>query len=176
IAGGVGRLTDTKGFEHLLAAAAEARANGIRLEVVLVGDGPRHEALTAEARRLGIGSAVHFLGRRGDPDCIYPALDLFVLSSLREGSPNVLLEAMACGIAAIATRVGGVPELIDDGDQGLLIPPGDPKVLATALQRLATDPALRHRLGQAARERVERELTVERMVEKHEALYEGLLS
>ena len=176
VAGGVGRLDDAKGFEYLLQAAAEARANGARCRVLLTGDGPARPALEAEARRLGLGEAVRFLGRREDPENIYPALDVFVLPSLREGSPNVLLEAMACGVAAIASRVGGVPELIEDEVDALLVPPAEATALAAALQRLVADPSLRRRLGRAARRRVERDLTVERMVERHEALYERLFA
>ena len=173
ILGGVGRLTEAKGFEHLLAATASVDAS---YQVMLVGDGPCLEDLTAQAEELAISGRVHFLGRRSELETLYPALDVFVLSSLREGSPNVLLEAMACGLPVIATRVGGVPELIDDEVEGLLIPPGDADALAGALRRLAGDPDLRFRLGKAARQRVERDLTLERMVAKHEALYERLLA
>ena len=147
LVGGVGRLTDAKGFEVLLEAAATVRARGVELAILLVGDGPSRGLLEDLARRLGIDDAVHFLGRRSDPERIYPAMDIFVLSSLREGSPNVLLEAMSCGIAAISTRVGGVPELIEDGVTGRLIPPGDAAALADALVQLAADSSQRHRLG-----------------------------
>ncbi len=174
IVGGVGRLTEAKGFEHLLEAAA--RAGEISLQVVLLGDGPRLEAMAKRAEDLSITDRVHFLGRRDELENVYPAMDIFVLSSLREGSPNVLLEAMACGLPVVATSVGGVPELIDDDVEGLLIPPGDSDALAGAFRRLAADPSLRHRLGQAARKRVERELTLERMVVKHQELYERLLT
>ncbi len=173
--GAVGRLSNSKGFDHLLEATALARSRGSRLELALVGDGPLADDLAAHAHQLEIDDHVHFLGRRSELEHIYPAFDVFVLSSLQEGSPNVVLEAMACGVAVVATRVGGVPELLDDGHSGLLVPAADPTVLADALECLAQDADLRRRLGDAARQHVEQELTLERMVAKHEALYERLL-
>ncbi len=173
LAGGVGRLTAAKGFEHLIEAVAAAEDP--RLELALAGDGPLRADLEALARRLGIGRRVRFLGRRDHLERIYPAFDVFVLSSLREGSPNVLFEAMACGVAAVATEVGGVPEIVEHDGCGLLVPAADPAAIADALGRLAGDPALRSRLGAAARARVEAELTIDRMVERHQALYERLL-
>ncbi len=179
LVGGVGRLSAAKGFEHLieaLAAAAPAMAaGGPRLELALVGDGPRRQALEASARRLGIGDRARFLGRREGLEGIYPAFDVFVLSSLREGSPNVLYEAMACGVASVATDVGGVAEIAEHNGSCLLIPPADAGAIAAAVERLAGDPSLRRRLGAAARARVEAELTIEKMVERHQALYERLL-
>ncbi len=176
IVGGVGRLAESKGFEHLIEALTAVAPRLPRLELVLVGDGPGRQALEQLARRRGISDRVHLLGRRGDLERIYPAFDVFVLSSLREGSPNVLIEAMACGVAAVATDVGGVKEVFTGGDCGLMVPAADPAALAAAVERLAGDPALRRRLAAAARARVELELTIEKMVEKHEAVYGELLT
>ncbi len=175
LVGCVGRLTDVKGFDHLLEALARGRREGAPLALAVVGDGPEREALEALSRRLELTPYVRFLGRRKDVEAIYPALDVYVLSSLREGSPNVLIEAMACGCAAVATDVGGVPEIVEPERSGLLIPPGDPQPLADALVRLAGDPELRRRLGAAARRRIEEELTIERIIARHEELYSGLL-
>lgn len=174
--GGVGRLSAAKGFEHLLEAGAILRGRVVDVEIVLVGDGPLRQPLEELAGRLGISERVRFLGRRDDLERVYPALDVFVLSSLREGSPNVLLEALSCGVPAVATRVGGVPELAPDGDGAWLVPPGDPAALADALARLAADPVLRGSLARAARERVESRFTVARMVERHESLWTDLLA
>ncbi len=178
LVGGVGRLSAAKGFEHLvaaIAAAPAAAADGSPIELALVGDGPLGQDLEAAAERLGVAARVRFLGRREGLEQIYPAFDVFVLSSLREGSPNVLYEAMACGVAAIATDVGGVAEIAEQDGSCLLVPPGDPPAIAAALERLAGDPILRRRLGAAARARVEAELTIETMIERHQALYERLL-
>ncbi len=183
IVGAVGRLSDAKGFDHLLAASALARDRDCSFDLALVGDGPLRDNLAARAQQLGIHDHVHFLGRRSELEHIYPAFDIFVLSSLQEGSPNVVLEAMACGVAVIATDVGGVPELLDDGRVGLLVPAADHEtltdalagVLADALERLVNDAPLRRRLGNASREHVERQFTLERMVAKHETLYDRLL-
>lgn len=180
LVGGVGRLSAAKGFEHLIAALAAASRGMVpeapRVELALVGDGPLREDLEASAERSGAGDRVRFLGRREHLEQIYPAFDVFVLSSLREGSPNVLYEAMACGVASIATDVGGVAEIADDQRSCLLVPPGDPAAIATAIERLAADSPLRRRLGEAARARVEADLTIERMVERHAALYRRLLT
>lgn len=176
LVGAVGRLSDAKGFDHLLAACARARAEGCDLELVLAGDGPLRQDLTARASQLDISDRVHFLGRRNGLERIYPAFDLFVLSSLQEGSPNVVLEALASGVAVVATRVGGVPELLEDGRSGLLVPPADPDSLAEALVRLARNGELRQRLADAGRQHVERHLTLGRMVAQHEQLYERLLA
>ena len=151
LVGGVGRLTDAKGFEHLIEAVAGViramPSPGPRVELALVGDGPRCEALEALARRLEIGDRVHFLGRREALERIYPAFAFFVLSSLREGSPNVLYEAMACGVASVATDVGGVAEIVEHDRSCLVVPPAEVVALATAIERLAVDPPLRSPAG-----------------------------
>ena len=175
LVGAVGRLSAAKGFEHLIEAIAKVETSDSPIELALIGDGPRRQALEDLARRSGAGDRVHFLGRRDSLERIYPAFDIFALSSLREGSPNVLFEAMACGVASIATRVGGVPEIVEPGQSSLLVPAGDAQAIASALEQLAGDPELRRRLGSAARERVEAELTNDRMIARHEALYERLL-
>ncbi len=175
VVGGVGRLAASKGFEHLIEAVAAAKG-APRIELALVGDGPRRQALESLARRLGIAGRVRFLGRRGDLERIYPAFDVFALSSLREGSPNVLFEAMSCGLAAVATDVGGVPEIVEHDVSALLVPPADRGALTAALERLAGRPSMRRRLGAQARARVEAELTIEKMIERHQTLYEQLLA
>ena len=142
---------------------------------MLIGDGPLRESLGELAQRLGISDQVRFLGREATSSTSTPALDAFVLSSVREGSPNVLLEAMACGLPVIATRVGGVPDLVEDEHSALLIPPADPSALAETLERLANDPALREQLGKAARARIEAEYTLAKMVTRHEQLWVDLL-
>ena len=106
----------------------------------------------------------------------YRAADVFALSSRYEPFGMTAVEAMACGIASVATEVGGVPEIVEHGQSCLLVPPAEPEAITAALERLAGDSALRDRLGAAARAQVETELTIERMVVKHEALYKQFLS
>jgi glycosyltransferase involved in cell wall biosynthesis len=142
------------------------------LHVLLAGDGPDRDRLVASARALGLEDRVRFAGARRDVANVLAALDVFVLSSDFEGSPLALIEAMAAGKAIVATRVGGVPDLIDDGVHGLLVPPGDPGALGTALLSLARDPARRAALGAAARGRQREELTLDGMIERITMLYE----
>ncbi|MGW2548443.1 glycosyltransferase, partial [Kitasatospora sp. NPDC001574] len=117
---------------------------------------PLEARLRALAAELGLTDAVLFTGSRADVPELLPAFDAFTLSSRQEGLPVALMEAMTSGLPAVVTRVGGMPEVLDDGDQGFLVPPGDPSALADALARLADGPELRTRLGAAARERSKR--------------------
>jgi glycosyltransferase involved in cell wall biosynthesis len=119
---------------------------------------------------------VVFAGHRTDVPEILQALDIFVLPSNWEGLPNAVLEAMAAGLPVVATRVGGVPEVVVEGQTGILVPPRDPNALADALLTLLRDPNLRRRMGQAGRQRVQEYFSVDQMVSKTETLYEQLLS
>jgi len=158
---GVARLMPKKGVEVLLAALA-ALPPGLHWRYEHVGDGPLRAALEARASALGIGQRVTWRGALAHDAVLasYGAADLFVLASRiaadgdRDGLPNVLLEAGAMELAAVASRVAAIPELIADGVNGCLVPPDDPPALARALVRLIGDPALRLRLGRAARPRV----------------------
>jgi glycosyltransferase involved in cell wall biosynthesis len=136
----------------------------------IVGDGPDREAVAAE-----LGDAGALLGERDDVAERLAQADVFVLSSRSEGLPLAILEAMAAGLPVVATAVGGIPELVADGETGLLVPPGDADALAGALRRLVADPGLRRRLGEAARARVEERFSLTAMRRAHLALYERLL-
>jgi len=157
----VGRLTAIKGVFVLLEAAARADVPGLRL--TLVGDGPDRAALEAEAARLGV--AAEFLGF-GSQGAVAEALaraDALVLPSFAEGVPVVLMEAMASGRPVIATRVGGVSELVTDGESGFLVSPGDSAAFAAAIERLSVmDAAARAAMGAGGRDRVEAEFDVDR--------------
>ncbi|MEV0535445.1 glycosyltransferase [Kitasatospora sp. NPDC050463] len=153
VVGTVGNLTPKKDQATLLAAHARLRRHHPRARLVLIGAGPLESRLRAHADELGASGSVLFAGSRPDVPALLPGLDVFALSSRQEGLPVALMEAMTSGLPAVVTRVGGMPEVLDDGDQGLLVEPGDPAALATALGRLADDRELRERLGAAARER-----------------------
>ncbi|HVE38877.1 MAG TPA: glycosyltransferase [Planctomycetota bacterium] len=156
----VARLVERKGHEDLLRAAA-----GYKL--LFVGDGPMRRRLESRGAILA--------GARRDVAEILAASDIVALPSrFGEGCPNALLEAMAAGKPVIAARSGGTPEVVVDGETGLLHPPEDVDALRAALQRLAADPALRARLGAAGRERAAREFGVERLVRDYETLYSEL--
>ena len=149
--GAVGRLSPEKGFDVLLHALKRLRDRGTNARLVVVGEGddrPRLEALTAE---LGLQDAVRFAGWQSDTKPYFEAMDLFALSSFREGLPNVLLEAMALGVPCLATRIAGVPKLIEHGVNGMLVEPGDDRGLADGIFRMIGQSDLCSRYASAAR-------------------------
>ena len=163
LVGGVGRLVAGKQFDLLLRAVTSLqRLAGPPIVVVLVGDGPERPRLQRLARELGVRLLLP--GFLDDPQPTLAGCDIAVLPSRAEGLPLVVLESMALGVATIATKVGGVPELIQDGESGLLVPVGETAALASALQRLRTDPEARRRLGEAAAGRVRQHFDVESML------------
>ena len=155
----VGRLAVEKGLPFLLDAVA--KIEGAILDVA--GDGPERKRLEMKATGLGIASRVRFLGYRsqGDVRKLIQQADVFVMTSFSEGIPVVLMEAMAAGVPVVATRIAGVPELVDDGDDGLLVLPGDADATAAAVRRLLDDPELRNWFAIAGRAKVEREFNLQ---------------
>ena len=152
----VGRLTPAKGQAILLEAVAQLQKLGIFVTLTLVGMGPDEQSLRQYAERLGIGGQVQFTGAV-DQDHIldyYQAADMFVLPSFAEGLPVVLMEAMAMEIPCITTAITGIPELIDNGRDGLLVPASDSAGLTQAIEQLVKDPVLRRQLGKAGRLKV----------------------
>jgi glycosyltransferase involved in cell wall biosynthesis len=145
VVGTVGRLTPIKGFEHLIEAFAQlrqqARVQDSRL--VIVGDGPSRAILEQLAESHRVPAYVKFLGTRTDVYNLISAFDVFALSSLHEGVPMVLLEAMALQVPIVASRVGGIPEILEDGVEAALVPPKDPEALTKAIAVLAQSPELR---------------------------------
>ena len=169
----VGRLQAPKDPLTLVRALAELRRPG---EAVIAGDGPDRPAVEREVRRLGLESVVRLAGERDDVGELLAAADMFVLSSRSEGLPLSILEAMAAGLPIVASSVGGVPELVVDGETGLLVPPGDPHALAAAIERLLDDPALRRQLGTAGRTRVSEHFDLASARRAHLDLYRTLLA
>jgi len=168
----VANLRANKDYPTMLAAARRLAGAGEPVHFVSVGQGPLAQDLEEERDRLGLGGRFRFLGYREDPVRVLVAADVFCLSSRFEGLPIALLEAMAAGLPAVATRVGGIPAVITDGREGRLVPPGDAVALAAAVGEL-TDPALRARLAAAASERV-RDFGIDGAVERQQELYERL--
>ena len=169
------RLEKQKGQDVLIDALAELRGRGFEFVVALAGEGSRRNALERQAVERGVRDQVRFLGRVADAGALFRAADVVVLPSRWEGLPLSLLEAMARARPVIATAVGGVPEVIEDGVHGRLVPPGDPRVLADALEAFHRKPELGQRLGQAAAARVRAEFTWPRVVEAFEAVYDEVL-
>ncbi len=162
------RLTPHKSIGDLIEAAARVPDPQEKLRVVVAGDGPERAAL-GDLAAARLGPRATFLGRLPDeivPD-VYAASDLFCLPSQLEGFGLVYVEAAYRGVPSIGTNVGGVPDVIIDGETGLLVPVGDVAALAAAIVRLRDDPPLRRRLGEAARTRAYAEFTVERMTERY---------
>jgi len=171
----VGSLTPQKAQHVLLDAFARVHAELPGARLAIAGEGPLRGALELRTRAAGLGDAVFFLGDREDVADLVEACDLFVLSSEREGLPVTLLEAMRGGRASVVTRIGGMPEAVEDGVTGRIVPPSDPGALAGALIALLGDRAVREAMGRAAAARWHEAFTAERMVAETEALYRALL-
>ena len=169
------RLRQLKGIEYFLQAAALVSPRFRQARFLLVGDGPYRNELEQYAARLGLGRRVIFTGFRLDIPEILSEITVSVLPTLSEGLSNSLLESMAAGAAVVATRVGGNPELIDDGITGLLIPPRDHQALAGVLSLLLGNPELAEKLGAAGRQRVAERFPMQFAARKTERLYTRLL-
>jgi glycosyltransferase involved in cell wall biosynthesis len=167
----VARLSPEKDLATLVRAAARAAPQDPELRVEVAGDGACRPALRRLAEELGLAGRVAFLGTVRDVPALLAGAGLFALPSRTEGIALTLLEAMACALPVVATRVGGTPEVVVDGQTGLLVPPADPAALAAALLRLRRDPEWGRRLGAAGRRRAEQLFDVRRMVAEYEALY-----
>jgi sugar transferase (PEP-CTERM/EpsH1 system associated) len=178
VIGTVARVQDVKNHRTLVDAFAQLRAAAPalapRLKLSIVGDGPLLPAVRAQVAALGLQEAVWLPGARADIAAVLHTFSVFALPSLAEGTPVSMLEAMACGVPVVASRVGGIPEVVDEGVHGLLVPAGDVDVLAGALGRYALDADLRAAHGRAARTRVEERFSLRAMVGEYGALYDGL--
>jgi glycosyltransferase involved in cell wall biosynthesis len=175
VIGGVGRLAAEKGFDVLIRALSQLVARNIDAHLVLVGDGGERAALEARARELGVSARVRFAGWQPDVRPYFEALDVFALSSHREGLPNVLLEAMALEVPVVSTRVNGVPRLIEDGANGALVSAGDADGLTRALAALLTSADLRERFRAAGRHTVETKFSFAARMKRLAELYDALL-
>lgn len=175
VVGNVGRLSPEKGLAGLVEATAELTRQGLPVHLVLVGDGPQRAELEALARQRDIAERVHWVGYQADPRPWYEAMDVFVSNSLREGLPNVLLEAMALEVPVVATRIAGVARLIEPEGNALLIEPGDQAALVAALRRLHADAPLRKCLTKAARKTIETRYSFSARMGKVACVYDDLL-
>ncbi len=165
------QITLVRAFIHLVKSAREARE---RLRLVMIGDGPLRMESQKSLVEAGVADLAWLPGERSDIPELLRAFDLFILPSIAEGISNTILEAMATGLPVIATRVGGNPELVEDGVVGTLVPPGDPLALAEALRAYLCDPEKLIRHGRAGRKRAE-QFSIEAMVNGYLAVYDGVL-
>ncbi len=177
IIGCVARLDPIKNFDMLLESLAIVRAgwtHGAPPVLVIAGDGPERERITALATTMGLDDAVHLIGWVSDTVELYPMFDLFTLSSRSEGTSIALLEAMSAGVCPVVTAVGGNLSVLGPELTELLVPSGDARALADRWRALLTDPSARAALGQSARRRVVAHFSLGQMVARHEAMYEQL--
>jgi glycosyltransferase involved in cell wall biosynthesis len=170
------RLAKQKNHAMLLEAFARGPARNRSAHLLLAGDGECRPALEAQVCELGLQGRVHFLGRREDVCEVLAAVDVFVLASHTEGNPLSVMEAMAAGLPVVATAVGGVPEIVEDQKQGLLVKPHDCHGMAAAMVCLGQDPGKRLEMGRAAGRRAEEEFSATHMAEVYAQLYEHILA
>jgi glycosyltransferase involved in cell wall biosynthesis len=175
VVGTVASMRPPKALHVLVDAFVELLKTMPEARLLMVGDGPSRQGVEAHARSRGLAEdRAIFTGQRPDVDRLIDAFDVSALSSVSEGTPLFIFESMARGRPVVSTRVGGVPEVIDDGQSGVLVPPEDPQALARTLEALLRDPARREAIAAGGRERL-REFTPERAAERFAALYEELL-
>lgn len=172
----VGNLYPVKGHIHLVRAVALLRSRIPQIQLLVAGRGDLLEPLSNECGALGVDAHVRFLGFQEDVRHLLAAADVFTLPSLSEGLPLSALEAMAMERPVVATRVGGIPEVVEDGVSGFLVPPEDPDSLAGALADLLQDADRRRAMGRAGRARVEGEFSVARMLAGYRELYEAAMA
>jgi len=151
----VGRIRPVKGVKVLVDAWPKVMQGGADARLLIAGDGAEREGLEQTIRDAGVGDSVEFMGFISDVPGVLLRADIYVQPSYQEGLPNAVLEAMSMGLPIVATRVSGNEDVVADGDNGLLVPPGDPDALAAALRKLVADPALAARMGRRSSEIVE---------------------
>lgn len=161
--------------EDLLHALALLQQKDVACQVLFVGNGPRRPELEALAQKLGVAARAHFLGHRSDVPALYSRAFMGVLCSSHEGMSNAVMEGMAAGLPMVVTRVGGSPDLIVDGKRGRVVEPFAPAALAAAIEELLAHPAQAKAMGAAARDFVRRNLSLEAMVQRHDAVYRRVL-
>ncbi|NUQ01967.1 MAG: glycosyltransferase, partial [Armatimonadetes bacterium] len=175
LVGTCGRMVPIKNQALLVEAAARVHAQRPEVQFCIIGDGELHAELAARIETLGLGEVFHLVGWRSDTPPLMADLDLFVLTSLNEGTPVTLIEAAAAGVAAVSTSVGGVPDLVREGETGWLVPSEDAAALATAILTALADPAACEVAGQRAQAEVLERFHYRRLVRDLAELYRSLL-
>ena len=170
-----GRNTPSEGFDGLIRAMEELSSD-VKVHLLLVGDVDKNEVIRALAAQSPASDRIHFTGFRTDAPSLAAASDIFVLPSKeREGLPRAVIESMVYGVAPVVTRVGGMPELVENGVSGLVVPPSNSSELAGAIERLYRDNEFRAKLGQAARERIAGQFHTSETVRETGELYKSLV-
>jgi glycosyltransferase involved in cell wall biosynthesis len=176
VVGWIGRMTAVKRTDVVLGSFRRLRDGGVDALLCMVGDGPDRRSVEQQADELGIMRECLFPGYQEDVGPFFAAFDVFVLPSGNEGTPVTAIEALASGCPVVATRVGGVPDVVSEGKDGFLVEPGAVEELAARLAELARDPDLRARMGAAGRERMQTRYAVDRLIDDVDRLYRDLLA
>jgi glycosyltransferase involved in cell wall biosynthesis len=171
----VGRLAEAKDQITLISAMELLKKQGRNIFLILIGEGEMRKQIEAEVNRRGLANCVRLTGSRSDIDRLLPGADAFVLSSKREGLPMSILEAMAAGLPVIATRVGGIPEVIKDGENGILVQPQDPDALANAICRILDDSEVSSNLARMARIAVEENYSLRSITDAYTRIYLSII-
>jgi glycosyltransferase involved in cell wall biosynthesis len=172
----VARLDQLKDHRTALRMMDVVKRRRPNARLLLIGEGPERSTIEDLLRRLHLGGHVRLVGLRTDVAHLLPGADAGLLTSISEGIPLTLIEAMAAGLPVVATRVGGNPEVVSDSATGLLAPAGDPAALAEQVLRLAETPELRQRLGEAGRQRARERFSEDRMLDDYQRLYRTMLT
>jgi glycosyltransferase involved in cell wall biosynthesis len=175
VVGWVGRITSVKHTDAVLEIVQATRALGVDAVLCMVGDGPDRGRLEQRAQDLGLARSTYFVGYQTDVAGYYRLFDAFLLPSVNEGTPVSAIEALASGTPVVATRVGGVPDVVREGVDGFLVEPGETDTAAERLALLAREPDLRRRLGEAGSAHVRSRYSVDRLVDDVDRLYRALL-
>ncbi len=169
--GSIGRLVDVKNYPLLINVINEFVIKGLDIYLIIVGDGPVKVKLQQGIKDYGLNDRVFLPGRKDNIPDYLSAFDIFVLTSDFEGISNTILEAMACGVPVVATNVGGTPEIVDDGNTGLLVKPRNKNELFNSLKKLYDDPPLRQKMGESAINAIAEKFSLMRMVNEYENIY-----
>lgn len=169
--GTVGRLVEAKGHSYLIEAVSILKKNGTGVKAILIGGGRLETRLREQASLAGIEEDILFLGERHDIPALYRAMDLYVMPSLWEGAPLSLLDAMAAGVPSVATSVGGMPEQLDNGSCGVIVPPGDPVAMANAISDILTDKERMKEYSKKAKTRAKEYYGSAEVAEKFQKIY-----
>lgn len=175
VIGTIARLSEEKGLIHLIAALRILSRHHAAFKAVIIGEGPERQSLLAMANEAGLSGKILFAGYRKDAYHYLPHFDVFVLPSLTEGLPITILEAMQAEVPIIATRVGGIPAVLENGKWGLLVEPGNPNALADAVTEVWSDPKGAAERGQSARETALTKYSSRRMAEDYQRVYDRIL-
>lgn len=173
VLGFVGRLSEEKGLVYLIEAISEVINNIATVRLLIVGDGPLREELEQLVRDKGLGSNIIFTGFQENSEDWFPSFDLFVLPSLTEGTPMVLLEAMAIGIPVIASQVGGIPNIINNEENGILVPSKNSKALSQAILKVYQSQRLRKILSLNAKKTIKKKYNIKNWIKKIEDIYQN---